>query len=118
MNEALTLKELKERLHPKRFTEMSSKMAFIVGAILAEDWASGPHGEKSPGTHFHITSDGYVISGNMFIGSVEEFENNLERLEQAAKLNEEQRKMFALLKDSCITDYRRPGIMNMRDFTS
>jgi len=106
MNTALTLKELKDRLHPRRYPGMSPKMAFIVGAILGEDWASGPRGEKSPGTHFHITSDGFVVSGDMFIGSVDDFENNLERLEQAAKLNEEQRKMFALLKSACVTDYR------------
>ena len=106
MNLKLTLSELKTRLHPARFDGMSPKMAFIVGAILGENWASGPRGEQSKGTHFCITSDGFVTSGDMFIGSVDEFEDNLERLEQAAKLNEEQRIMFGTLKDSITTDYR------------
>jgi hypothetical protein len=42
----------------------------------------------------------------MFIGAVNEFEDNLKRLEQAAELNKEQRIIFGALKDSIITDYR------------
>lgn len=106
MNDALTLNELKSRLHPSRFTDMSPKMAFIVGAILGEDWASGPRGEQASTTHFSVTSDGYVVAGNMFIGSADDFDDNLERLEQAAKLNEEQRKLFARLKALHVTDWR------------
>lgn len=106
MNNALTLRELKDRLHPSRFSGMSAKMAFIVGAILGENWASGPRGEQSKGTTFSITSDGHVIAGGMYIGVAEEFNDNLERLEQAAKLNEEQRKMFALLRAAHTHDCR------------
>jgi hypothetical protein len=105
-NAHITLLELKDRLHPSRFPGMSAKMAFIVGAILGENWASGPRGEQSKGTAFNITSDGHVISAGMYIGVVEEFDNNLERLEQAAKLNEEQRKLFALLRAARTHDYR------------
>ena len=106
MNVKLTFAELKDRLHPRRYPGMSAKMAFIIGAILNEDWAAGPRGEKSIGTHFCITSDGFVTSGNMFIGGVEEFEDNILRLLQAAKCNEEQLKLFDALKMSVITDYR------------
>lgn len=105
-NEDLTLRELKDRLHPRRFPGMSPKMAFIVGAIIGEDWANGPRGETSPGSHFSITSDGGVICGNMFIGAASDFEDNLMRLEQAAKLNEEQRILFAKLKEVVVTDWR------------
>ncbi len=110
MNDALTLAELKQRLHPKRFTNMSPKMAFIVGAILGENWASGNRGEQSKDTKFCITSDGFVVSETIFIGSVDDFEDNLERLEQVAKLNEEQRQMFAKLRALAITDYRLPKV--------
>jgi hypothetical protein len=106
LNEDITLRELKDLLHPRRFTEMSPKMAFIVGAIIGEDWAKGPRGETSPGSHFSITSDGFVICGNMFIGAVDEFDKNLEQLEQAAKLNEEQRILFACLKMMVVIDRR------------
>ena len=82
---------------------MSSKMAFIIGAILGEDWATGPQGEESTGATFQITSDGFVVCGDMLIGTADEFEDNLVRLEQAAKLNEEQRKLFSELKDAVIT---------------
>lgn len=105
-NEDITLRELKDRLHPRRFPGMSPKMAFIVGAIIGEDWAKGPRGETSPGSHFSITSDGFVVCGSMFIGDVEDFNGNLERLEQAAKLNEEQRILFAKRKAAVVTDWR------------
>jgi hypothetical protein len=109
MNDALTLKELKDRLHPKRFTAMSPKMSAIVAYILGESWTSPQI------SGIMVTSDGFALASlkgdigyNDFLGTIADLENNLERLEQAAKLNEEQRKMFALLKDAAIanSDYR------------
>lgn len=105
-NEDVTLRELKDRLHPRHFPGMSPKMAFIVGAFLGEDWAKGPRGESSLNARFSITSDGFVICGNMFLGDASDFEGNLERLEQSADFNEEQRILFAHLKRDKIKDWR------------
>ena len=94
-----TLAELKDRLHPKRFTEMSPKMASIVAYILGENWVTPQV------SGIMVTSDGFALASvqgdlgyNHFLGAASDLENNLERLEQAAGLNEEQRKLFARLR--------------------
>lgn len=104
MNDALTLAELKDRLHPRQFTGMSLRMAGIVSYILGADWT------RPTITGIMVTTDGFAIASlkgdvgyNDFIGAVSDLQNNLERLEQAAKLNEEQRILFAQLQKEKIS---------------
>jgi len=91
---------LVEKLHPKRFTDMSPKMAAIVGCILGESWTT-------PGvTDLSITSDGCVVCFESFIGSVEDFDRNIENLLVAADLTNEERKEFDTHYNNRVTDWR------------
>lgn len=46
---------LKQKLDPRRYPDMSGRMAAILGYLLEEDWAKPAIQELS------ITSDGYII---------------------------------------------------------
>ena len=79
---------LAQKLNPNRFTDMSAKMAAIVGFVLGENWTNPTI------TDMHITSDGYVLAQqqgdlgmNEFIGSVDDLERNWYNLLEAAQLS-------------------------------
>ena len=92
-------KSLSTKLHPKNFTDMSAKMAFILSAILGTSWATGPQGEEPSCTYFTITSDKMIVSGNMFIGDARDLENNISNLLSVAELTEEEEDLFYMLYD-------------------
>lgn len=86
------LRSLQTKLHPSRFTAMSSKMAAIVGCILGEQWTNPRLVELVQ------TSDGFVLGRsagdcghNDFIGTAADLENNWARLLNVADLTEPER---------------------------
>lgn len=103
---------LRHELHPRRFTEMSPRMAFLVGGILGEDWVRCTNHSQTvnPG-QLNITTDGYLLScdGNCFIGSAVDWDRNVTDLLAAAALTEGERKAWDVLYDSKVTDWRRGG---------
>ena len=92
---------LAEKLNPNRFSNMSGKMAAIVGAIIGNKFTE-------PEMHgLAISSDGYVTSMETFIGTAIDLEDNIERLLEAAELSEEERNEFARLFYVNVNDWRR-----------
>jgi hypothetical protein len=99
--------ELKEKLHPQRFSGMSGKMAAIVGFIVGETYTD-PHI-----TEMAVTSDGMVLaqqSGdvgmNDMVGSETDLQNNWKRLCEAAGLDAKEMKEANALFKSKIVNYR------------
>ena len=82
---------------------MSPKMAAIVASILGEKWTDPPMGSIS------ITSDGYAISGDCFIGSADDLMRNVQNLIIAAELTSEEKKEFWALYNGKVTDWRTGG---------
>lgn len=75
------LESMARKLHPKRFPDMSMKMAAILGAMLGKSWTTPALVELC------ITSDGYLLgrkkgglSFEGFLGTEDELKDNLERL--------------------------------------
>lgn len=81
---------LKTKLSPGRFTDMSPKMAAIVGCIVGECWTS-------PGIiELSVTSDGFVTGFDTnhrspFLGTYQELCDNWARLLDAAGLDDAER---------------------------
>jgi hypothetical protein len=78
---------LKTKLHPKRFTKMSSRMASIVAYIIGENWVT-PQVDG-----LMVTSDGFVLASvqgdlgyNHFIGDRADLERNFRTLLDSAEL--------------------------------
>ena len=101
---------LATKLHPRRFTAMSGRMAALVAYVLGEHWTEPEIAE------LHITGDGFVLARqdgdvgcNDFIGSVQDLERNTANLLAAAELTEEERKVWAFLYRTRVTDWRRNG---------
>ena len=89
-----TLEDLRRKLHPARFPNMSGRMAAIVGNILGGVWASPAI------RRLHVTSDGFVLAENVgevganhFIGALSELGSNWTRLLDAARLTEAERNL-------------------------
>lgn len=99
--------ELATKLHPRRFTAMSGKMAAIVAHILGEHW-TGPEI-----TELVITGDGYVLAQragdvgcNDIIGSAQDLERNVANLLAVAELTPEEKKTWDILYRARVTDWR------------
>jgi len=89
---------LAEKLHPSRFTEISPKMAAIVGYVLGEKWTNPSIVSMT------TTSDEFVmamiegdIGYNEFIGSLRETGDNFDCLIEAAGLTREEQDEAVLL---------------------
>lgn len=90
------MEDLKELLHPKRFSDMSGKMAALVACVIgAEGWTVMEFDDLA------VTSDGYLLAQekgdagyNHFLGRAEDFDNNVRMLIKAAGLNEAQTRAF------------------------
>lgn len=91
---------LVQKLHPGRFSDMSPKMAAIVGAVLGEDWARPRLGGLS------ITSDGFVVSGHHFLGDVSDLERNIHNLLEVAGLTDAERSEWDRLYSQNVSDWR------------
>ena len=79
-------------------------MAFIVSCIIGANWAKGPRGE-TPNQSFSITSDGFVTSGNMFIGNKNDFVNNIRILLDVSGLTSMERALFEQLYAEKVQDW-------------
>jgi hypothetical protein len=83
---------LTDKLNPRRFPNMSGKMAAVLGCILGMQWSRPRIAELV------VTSDGFVLARNIgrvrfedIIGKVEDLEWNWESLLHAAGLTSEER---------------------------
>jgi len=91
---------LAEKLRPDRFTEMSGKMAAIVGYILGESWTE-PHISA-----LSVTSDGFVTTESEFLGEAADLDRNILNLLVAADLSVEERAEFERLYRERVDDWR------------
>lgn len=94
---------LVEKLHPNRFSGMSSKMAALVGCILGEKFTDPYLIEMT------VSSDGMMLARrhddcgfNEFIGANSDFERNWTNLLNAAKLTPEEWAMADSLKKETV----------------
>jgi len=85
------LESLTAKLHPRRFSAMSPKMASIVGYILGQDWV------KPQVNSLVVTSDGFVmaqvkgdIGYNHFIGAESDLKGNWGELLHVADLGQDE----------------------------
>lgn len=81
-----------KKLHPSRFTEMSPKMAAIVGCILGQKWTTPALAEivvTQPGGLLLGRLDGDV-GYNEVLGSHEDLCRNWNKLREVAELTEEE----------------------------
>ena len=99
---------ISKKLHPSRFTEMSPKMAAIVGCIIGERFTNPSLVELS------ITSDGYVLGRregdcglNEWIGSADDLERNWKALIEVANLTVEEVNQAQARYHSVIIDWRK-----------
>lgn len=95
-----------EKLRPERFTEMSGKMAAIVGYILGERFTDPAISELV------VTSDGFVLAqsegevgANDLIGTEADLNRNLLDLIGAAGLTDEEAREFGRLQRERISRY-------------
>jgi len=94
---------LVKKLNPNRFSNMSGKMAAIVGHILGERFTEPEIAWMS------ISSDGFVTTESVFIGRAEDLENNLTNLYVASGLTTPEIKAFNQLYRSKVDDWRKGG---------
>lgn len=98
--------QLAAKLRPERFTEMSGKMAAIVGYILDEPFSDPAISELV------VTSDGFVMAEregqpgtSEIFGTEVDLNRNLLDLVTAAGLTEEQVQEFGRLQRERVTRY-------------
>ena len=98
---------LSKKLNPAGFTEMSPKMAAIVGYIINQNFT------KPALTDMCITADGFVLAQvegdiglNQWIGSVEDLERNWNNLLDVAQLSNGERTKAKALYSMRVTDWR------------
>ena len=98
---------LAQKLHPSRFTEMSPKMAAIVGYILGESWTEPEVAELA------VTGDGVVLARtdgdvgmSAWVGSAEDLDRNVSSLLAVAGLTEQERALWRGCYTARVDDYR------------
>lgn len=98
---------LSKKLNPAGFTEMSPKMAAIVGYIIDAKFTNPSI------TDLCITGDGFVLAQqegdiglNQFIGNVDDLERNWNTLLDVAQLSNGERTKAKALYSMRITDWR------------
>ena len=92
--------KLADLLHPRRFSEMSPRMAAIVGYVLGEHWTEPEIAWLS------VTVDGHVVSDAHFIGSGQDLDRNVANLLDAAELTQEQRQEWQARYCARVDDWR------------
>ena len=100
---------LNAKLHPKRFPNMSGRMAAIVGYVLGEVWS------KPRIVELVVTSDGWVLARNAghigcdtIIGTAEDMERNWNDLMRAADLTSDEQQEVGRRYQKAVRSYRRP----------
>jgi hypothetical protein len=102
---------LADKLRPDRFTEMSGRMAAIVGYVLDEAWTQPAIVALS------VTSDGFVTTDAEFLGEAADLDRNLLNLLVAAGLTDDERADFERRYRKRVDDWRPvlAGPMPMTD---
>ena len=79
---------LSAKFHPERFG-CSAKLHAILALGFGADWTT-------PGLHSHIsiTSDGFAVSGDHFLGSAHEVLENVQGAMRAANLTDREEKLY------------------------
>ena len=95
-----TLDSLKAKC---REVQTSGQMMFCVCQVLGTDWVTCDHA----GGGMSITSDGFVVSGSLFIGSADDLERNLRGFLNAAEVNEDERTLFGAMYSQKVHDWRK-----------
>lgn len=102
--------DLAAKLRPERFSEMSGRMAAIVGFILDEPFSDPAIAEMI------VTADGFVLAQrqgdtgtNEMIGSEVDLNRNLLDLVAAAGLTDEEMREFGRLQRKRIARYGSRG---------
>jgi hypothetical protein len=102
---------LTDKLNPRRFPNMSGKMAAVLGCILGQQWSRPRIAELL------VTSDGWVLARDIgrvrfenIIGRVADLERNWETLLHAAGLTSEERQEAGVRYRQAVRDYRRPRV--------
>lgn len=100
-----------EKLRPSRFTQMSPKMAAIVGCILGEKYTDPSLAELC------ITADGFVMGRhsddcgfNEWIGEASDLERNWRNLLEAAGLTPEETQDAMMHYRVRVQDWRKPTL--------
>ncbi len=98
--------ELRRKLNPARFPNMSGKMVALVGCILGQQFTDPSIAEIT------VSSDGFMLARNSndigfneFIGAASDFESNWNRLLDVAHLTDEERKLAQSLKVAAIKSH-------------
>ena len=98
--------ELKTKLNPIVFPNVSGKMWAIVGYILGAEYTNPAFSDMC------ITSDGYVMAQNEgdcglneFLGDEEDLINNWANLLEAAELTEEEMELAQKLYEQKIREF-------------
>lgn len=99
-SKAILINELREILHPSRFTDMSGMMAAILGYILGVKWT------EPAITGLSITSDGFLVSMSHFLGAASDLETNIRNLFEVVDLSPEHREVFNELFRDKVSDFR------------
>lgn len=97
------LTELRKLLHPSRFSDMSGKMAAVIGFLVGEAYTAQTIQSIT------ITSDDFAMVNGGIFSRGSEIETNLRRLFEAAELNEVQTDRAWELWKAQITDWRPGG---------
>ena len=92
--------DLSEKLRPDQFSDMSGKMAAIIGYVLGEAWTDPEI------TALSVTSDGFVTTPSEFIGEPADLDRNILNLLVAAGLSAEERAEFERLYRDRVDDWR------------
>ena len=91
---------LADKLHPDRFSDMSGRMAAVIGYVLGESWA------KPEIAWLSVTPDGHVISDSAMVGVAADLDRNLLNLLIAADLTDEERTDFERRYRERVDDWR------------
>jgi len=90
---------LREKFSPDRF-RCSPKFHAVLGFILGERWTSPSLASLS------ITSDGFLVSGHNFLGTVSDLERNLTEVLDFVKCTPQQKVEFWKHYKNRISDFR------------
>ncbi len=83
---------LAKKLHPARFSDMSGKMAAILGFMLGESWSNPEM------VSLYVTSDGFIGTANAFLGDAKDYVRNIDTLLDAAGVTAEERAYWLQLE--------------------
>ena len=100
MKEPAAALTLAAKLRPDRFSEMSGKMAAIVGYVLGESWT------KPEIVALSVTSDGFVTTESEFMGEAADLDRNILNLLVAAELSAAERAEFERRYRDRVDDWR------------